>query len=73
MATLHPVCPQCKTQMEEGCTIDKNSLEKLLRNDWNETRSERSFWLGLKISSREHQNVKTFRCEDCDYCESYAW
>lgn len=73
MATLSPTCSKCGTKMEEGFILEKGSCDHPSTNEWIEGKQERSFWFGLKLTNREHRNVKTFRCEECGYLESYAW
>lgn len=41
-------------------------------SDWVEGEPVKSFWTGTKISNKNQFKVKTFRCINCGYLESYA-
>lgn len=41
-------------------------------SDWVEGEPVKSFWMGTKVSDKKQYKVKTYRCENCGYLESYA-
>lgn len=65
-------CPKCRGLMEEGFILDHGDMNVGLINTWVEGAPVKSFWNGIKISNKSQFAVKTFRCVDCGYLESYA-
>ena len=70
----HPVinCPKCEGAMEEGFILDHGDYDMRRVNIWVEGEPVKSFWTGLKVKGKEQFKVKTFRCANCGFLESYA-
>ena len=58
--------------MEVGVLLDKGHGDNLNAAEWLEGEPERSFWTGLKTKGKERFPVRTYRCTQCGYLESYA-
>lgn len=58
--------------MEEGYIIDRGDYNIGQVNTWVEGEPVKSFWSGLKVKDKQRFQVKTFRCANCGYLESYA-
>ena len=69
---LSPNCAKCRSRMVEGFIADYTNGAILRPSDWVEGEPVKSFWTGTKISDKQQYKVKTFRCENCGYLESYA-
>ena len=39
---------------------------------WVSGPPEPSFWTGVRVRDRPNMPVRTYRCEQCGYLESYA-
>lgn len=65
-------CLRCEGLMEEGFILDRAHYNAGTVNTWVEGEPVKSFWSGLKIKGKEKFGVKTFRCANCGYLESYA-
>lgn len=57
--------------MEAGFIVDESYGKKLV-STWVQGVPEKSFWMGLRLGSREQVQVATYRCRRCGYLESYA-
>jgi len=57
--------------MESGFLLDV-ARGAYLQATWVEGRPEAAIWSGLKIKGKRRIPVRTFRCEQCGYLESYA-
>ena len=70
----HPVinCPKCQGLMEEGFILDRGDYDIKRVNTWVEGEPVKSFWSGIKVKDKQQYQLKTFRCANCDYLESYA-
>ena len=65
-------CPKCEGLMEEGFIIDRGHYNAGTVNTWIEGEPVKSFWSGIKVKNKQQFLVKTFRCANCGYLESYA-
>ncbi len=72
MINSEMACPKCKSAMEEGFIVDFAHGGSKKVSDWVEGELAESFWWGLKTWNREKHRVKTYRCIQCGYLESYA-
>ena len=71
-------CPKCKGIFELGFTADYYtgatkpwaSVHERLR--WFAGKPKPAAFGGFKVSDTESATVKTFRCAQCGYLESYA-
>lgn len=57
--------------MVEGFVADY-TYGAIRPSDWVEGEPVKSFWMGTKISDKQQFKVKTFRCINCGFLESYA-
>ena len=64
-------CPKCSATMEEGYVVD-HTYGGMMPAEWIEGKPIKSFWMGLKIAKDTNHAVKTYRCTDCGFLESYA-
>lgn len=58
--------------MEEGFIIDRADYNIGTVNTWVEGEPVKSFWSGIKTKDKQQFEVKSFRCANCGYVESYA-
>ena len=58
--------------MEEGFIIDRGDYNVGMVNTWVEGEPVKSFWSGVKVKDKQQFHVKTYRCAECGYLESYA-
>ncbi len=66
------VCPKCQGDMAQGHALD-NTYGGVLLSLWQLGPAKKSFWGGLKISSRAALlPIAAFRCQTCGYVEFYA-
>jgi predicted nucleic-acid-binding Zn-ribbon protein len=65
-------CPKCKGLMEAGFILDRGHYNTGTVNIWVEGEPVKSFWTGLKVNDKQQFQVRTFRCVNCGYLESYA-
>ena len=65
-------CPKCQGLMEEGFIIDRGDYNVGMVNTWVEGEPVKSFWSGIKVKNKQQFLVKTFRCSNCGFLESYA-
>ena len=68
---MNPDCPKCRGRMEEGFIKDEG-YGTSHPSKWVEGTPEKSFWTGLKTRGKEQVEIRTFRCTQCGYLESYA-
>jgi predicted nucleic-acid-binding Zn-ribbon protein len=63
-------CPKCSGEMEEGVVADRGHYDSVQYPVWG-TRLDINFF---KPFSKviDQKNVKTNRCKNCGYLESYA-
>lgn len=57
--------------MEEGFIID-HSYGTNMPSNWVEGEPDRSFWSGIKINDKTRYRVRSLRCSQCGFLESYA-
>ena len=59
--------------MEEGFIPDKSYMELVIPK-WLEGPPQISFWSlrGIKVARKRSHPVRTYRCDQCGYLESYA-
>jgi hypothetical protein len=65
-------CPKCRGEMEVGALVTRHSWLNFHRTEWMEGLPEWAFFTGLKIGGRARHPVRTDRCRECGYLESYA-
>lgn len=63
-------CPKCKGLMQEGCAVSRTNVGWATLIEWIEGPPRVSFWKGLE--TEKASPIKTYRCTDCGYLESYA-
>jgi hypothetical protein len=68
---LKSVCPKCAGQMEEGFVVDRGHGNRFNVSCWVAGAPESGFW-GLKIRDKARRPVRTLRCVNCGFLESYA-
>lgn len=64
-------CVKCQGEMQEGFTLD-NVYGGSVPSNWVEGPPVKSFWTGTKTAGKKHYRIRTFRCVNCGYLESYA-
>ncbi|MEA2694092.1 MAG: hypothetical protein QOJ16_3479 [Acidobacteriota bacterium] len=64
-------CPKCRSEMEEGFVAD-NTSGAVLPSQWVEGEPEKSFWTRTKMRGKVQVQIRTYRCPQCGYLESYA-
>jgi len=65
-------CPKCRGEMELGALVLRRHNWKWRSTEWMEGLLERSFWTGLKVGGRRRIPLRTNRCRECGFLESYA-
>lgn len=65
-------CPKCQGLMNEGFIIDHGDMNFGMVNTWIEGEPVKSFWNGIKVNDKSQFKIKTFRCVNCGFLESYA-
>ena len=65
-------CPKCQGEMEPGFLLDKAHYDVPQAAEWLEGAPEKSFWSGLKTKGKDRFPVRTNRCRECGFLESYA-
>ena len=66
-------CSKCTSEMVEGFTVDYGDYGSKRPSDWVEGQPVKSFWCGgTKISDKKIFVIKTYRCSNCGFLESYA-
>lgn len=58
--------------MEDGFIIDRADYNIGTVNTWVEGEPVKSFWSGIKTKDKQQFEVKSFRCANCGFLESYA-
>jgi len=71
MADVERKCVKCAGDMEEGFILDLGQGAGLPA-DWVEGEPERSFWTGTKYTTKVRYRIRSYRCADCGFLESYA-
>ena len=61
-------CPKCQVKMMEGYLIDKNWAGGWKPQVWGTNTKIGAF----SINVENETNVKTYKCKNCGYLESYA-
>ncbi len=64
-------CGKCGGEMEEGFIADY-SFGTTTPSDWVEGEPVKSFWSGTKTSDKIRYRVRSLRCSQCGFLESYA-
>ncbi len=64
-------CPKCAGDMSNGFIVDSTYGANKV-STWHEGEPERSFFLNTKTHKSKMLKVKTFRCVECGFLESYA-
>jgi hypothetical protein len=65
-------CIRCHTLMVDGYVPD-NTESGFRQQVWHPGEPEPSFWVGLKMKKDLCIPVRTARCPNCGYLESYAY
>ena len=66
-------CLRCGSEMEQGFMLEYDAQNKRQRSRWVAGVPERSIWLGdISTSDKRILRIRTFRCIECGYLESYA-
>jgi hypothetical protein len=65
-----PVCPKCSGAMEDGFIAD--FARRTEQSTWVKGEPEEGFLIGLRVSDRTTHKVRTVRCVNCGFLESYA-
>ena len=65
-------CPKCKGEMALGALVTARSIGNYRATEWLEGIPRWSFFTGLKLGGRARYPVRTDRCRECGYLESYA-
>ena len=59
--------------MEEGFIPDGiGALRAAKPSEWYRGLLQRSIWTGVAQVGKPHFEIRTYRCTDCGYLESYA-
>jgi hypothetical protein len=58
--------------MEVGYVLD-STHSGYRQQAWCSGEPKKSFWTGLKIVADQLNSVRTLRCPNCGYLESYAF
>jgi hypothetical protein len=66
-------CAKCQSLMEEGFILDLGDYNSQQPSNWISGPPERSFWQGTKTKGKRQRQIRTFRCIQCGFLESYAW
>ena len=66
------LCPKCHHRMAEGFIADRGDSNMLYTSKWYGGIPNKSFWGGVKVAKKSGFQIRTYRCEDCGYLESYA-
>ena len=65
-------CPKCGGALEEGFIRDAVTGGSV-PSAWYRGRLERSRWMGVKTIGKVKYQVRTYRCNQCGFLESYAF
>lgn len=65
-------CPKCSGAMAEGFIVDHGDYGSAHVSTFQAGAPRKSFWTGLKQSTKDQIAVTTLRCNRCGYLESYA-
>jgi predicted Zn-ribbon and HTH transcriptional regulator len=66
------ICSKCKGEMIEGYIPDFETRDFSSRSVWVEGKPGKSFLTGTQAFKETKINIKTFRCKNCGFLESYA-
>jgi hypothetical protein len=73
MDQVPSVCPKCQGEMVQGHVFDRVTSWYTLVSSWAQGSPKKSFWGGVKNSSREALlPLAAYRCQACGYVEFYA-
>ena len=65
-------CLKCGGTLEEGFIRDAVPYGSV-PSAWYRGPLERSRWMGVKTAGKVHYQVRTYRCTQCGFLESYAF
>ena len=65
-------CPKCNGSMSEGFIVDQGDYGSAHVSTFQSGEPRKSFWTGLKQSKDNQVEIKTLRCNNCGFLESYA-
>lgn len=57
--------------MQVGFIADRTDVEVTV-SQWMAGKPERSFLTGTKVRGKETRDIRTYRCTQCGFLESYA-
>ena len=60
-------CPKCGEEMEEALIADRGHGSFSIKQQWGS-----NLQLGGFAGVKNRRDVKTYRCKNCGYLESYA-
>ena len=72
MESTTPLCPKCGQPMEEGFVVDFGDNSVNYASSWIKGVPTSGWWFGVKAKGKERRKIKTLRCVDCGFLESYA-
>jgi hypothetical protein len=65
-------CSKCNSDMEEGFLLEKGDAGVLSLQTWASGKPVKSWISGINLKDKTIYDVKTFRCIECGYLDSYA-
>jgi hypothetical protein len=65
-------CPHCQGRLEEGFLLGGSDGEVNTAARWVEGPPVKNFLRMLKLKGRRKIDLKSFRCRDCGFLETYA-
>ncbi|MEK6256326.1 MAG: PF20097 family protein, partial [Chloroflexota bacterium] len=71
MSEDNSVCPKCGGEMKKGFTVDSSYGANLVQK-WMLGIPRRSLLFGVMVKRSKLIPVRTYRCVNCGYLESYA-
>lgn len=71
MAAQSLKCPRCKGPLESGYVLDRRAGGKYQLSIWSPGEPKKSLFKTVK-ANKGAVPVRTYRCGDCGYLESYA-
>ncbi len=65
-------CTKCAGLLDEGFLLEVAHGNSLSPTRWVSGAPVKSFWMGLKLDGHAQYEVRTYRCRNCGFLESYA-
>ncbi len=69
--TAPKVCVECKSEMEEGFTVDFSHANSL-QTRWHRGKPAKGWVVEAKVKTEEMLRITTYRCTGCGLLRSYA-